>query len=81
MLSAVTYKTSQDTAMMREKIAIKVCGVPGLAGTNPINTSRADNVVLHLARLIGRQIAREQFEERNAKDHRSRANRREQPIP
>jgi hypothetical protein len=67
----VTYETSQDTAIMRDKIAINVCGAPGSAGTNPINTSRADNVVLHLARLIGRQIAREQSEERNAKDRRS----------
>jgi len=66
---------------MREKIAIKVCGAPGSAGTKPINTSRADNVVLHLARLIGRQIAREQFEEQNAKDRRSRTKRRQEPIP
>ena len=68
-------------ALMREKIAIRVRDAPVSAGTDPIDRSRAESVALHLAHLIGRQIAREQFEERNVKDRCPRTKRRDEPIP
>jgi hypothetical protein len=68
-------------AIKRDKIAIEIMSdAPAAPGTAQINTCCAENGVLHLARLIGRQIAREQFEGRQAKDRRSGTDRGNEPI-
>ena len=70
-----------DMAMKREKIRIEMHGPAVAADTTPNSTGRAESGVLHIARLIGRQIAREQFGERNAKDRRSSGKRRDETVP
>jgi hypothetical protein len=52
-------------AARRDKIGIGVMRPCGTAAA----TDRAEEAVLRLARLIGRQMAREQFERTRAQEH------------
>lgn len=62
-------------ALKRNRISIKVFG-PSTAPETPRNgADRADAAVLALARLIGRQIAREQFERKLALERRAQKTR------
>lgn len=54
----------------RDRMRIEVYSPAGEPETAPECTARTDDAVLCLARLIGRQIAREQFERRQAKERR-----------
>jgi len=58
------------------KIQIRVFGVAGEPLSAPASNSRIDESVLRLARLIGRQMAREQFE-RQQESHGSGRKKRE----
>lgn len=49
-------------AAKKEKILIEVCGPPGEPGTLPVEGSQADECIRRLARIIGRRMARDQFE-------------------
>jgi hypothetical protein len=49
------------------KIQIRVFGVAGEPLSAPASNSRIDESVLRLARLIGRQMAREQFEQQQSR--------------
>ena len=56
-------------APKRDRISIEVFGPSAEPETARRNAARADEAILALARLIGRQIAREQFERRTQKKH------------
>ncbi len=53
-----------------EKVRIELFAPAAKQAAGPTVSTRFDEAVLRLARLIGRQIAREEFERR----HRKRAN-------
>jgi hypothetical protein len=57
-------------AARNEKIRIEVYGPAGKLPQAPTFSPRFDEAVFRLARLIGRQIAREQLERRQAKERR-----------
>ncbi|OIQ93615.1 hypothetical protein GALL_244630 [mine drainage metagenome] len=61
------------------KIQIKVFGVAGEPLSAPASNSRVDVSVLRLARLIGRQMAREQFE-RQQESHGSSGRKKREPT-
>ncbi len=65
----------ETMALKRDRISIEVVG-PSTA-SEPVRNgvSRADEAVLILARLIGRQIAREQFERRMALERKAQRKR------
>ena len=62
-------------ALKRDRISIEVFGpsVEPEAARN--GTSRADEAVMILARLLGRQIAREQFERKLALERKAQKKR------
>ena len=60
-------------ALNRHKLCIKVSG-PTVAST-ATDADSADEAVLALARLIGRQIAREQFEQMKARTGKQKGSR------
>lgn len=57
-------------AVKRNRINIEVTPLTGLE-TNRNDPARKDAAVMSLARLIGRQIAREQFERRLAAERKA----------
>lgn len=64
-------------ALQRDRISIEV--IPPSTGpeTGRNNPARADAAIRSLARLIGRQIAREQFERKLAAERKARKTRPE----
>jgi hypothetical protein len=54
-------------AARQEKIRIEVFGPTRESAPAPDGRTRADEAVLRLARLIGRQMARDDFERRHGK--------------
>ena len=58
-------------ALTRDRISIEVFGPSAAPEPTRNGVSRADEAVLILARLIGRQIAREQFERKMALERRA----------
>lgn len=62
-------------AFKRDRISIEVCGPSASPETAGQDAARADDAILALARLIGRQIAREQFERQLAQERKARKNR------
>ncbi|MBZ9791674.1 hypothetical protein K9B32_16330 [Rhizobium sp. 3T7] len=53
-------------AVKRDRIGIEVIPASAQTGADQTDPSRANAAILSLARLIGRQIAREQFERKIA---------------
>jgi hypothetical protein len=62
-------------ALKRDRISIEVFGPSASPETARNDASRADEAILILARLIGRQIAREQFNRKIALERRARKKR------
>ena len=62
-------------ALKRDRISIEVFGPSAEPEPTRNGASRADEAVMILARLIGRQIAREQFERRIALERRAQKKR------
>ncbi len=62
-------------ALKRDRISIEVVGPSATPEPARNGVSRADEAVLILARLIGRQIAHEQFERKLAAEHRAQKKR------
>ena len=58
-------------ALKHNKISIEVFGPPTSPETARDDPSHADEAILILARLIGRQIGREQFQKKMALERRS----------
>lgn len=58
-------------ALKRDRISIEVIAPSTEPGTARSDPARADAAIRSLARLIGRQIAREQFERRIALERRA----------
>lgn len=56
-------------ASRQEKIRIELFAPASKTLSEPGSCARADEAVLRLARLIGRQMAREQFERIRSKEH------------
>jgi hypothetical protein len=54
-------------AVRDEKIPIELLAPVAKQAADPTTSTRFDEAVLRLARLIGRQIAREEFERRHGK--------------
>lgn len=67
----------ETMALKRDRISIEVFGPSATPGSARNGAGRADEAVLLLARLIGRQIAREQFERRLAAERKVRKTRPE----
>ena len=63
--------TLETMALKRDRISIEVIG-PETGRSDP---ARADAAIRSLARLIGRQIAREQFERKMALERRAQRKR------
>lgn len=67
--------TLEKMALKRDRISIEVFGPstsPEAAGRD---AARADDAILALARLVGRQMAREQFERQLAQERKARKKR------
>lgn len=62
-------------ALKRDSISIEVVGSSAAPEPTRNGGSRADDAVLILARLIGRQIAREQFERKIALERKAQKKR------
>lgn len=62
-------------ALKRDRISIEVFGPSAAPEPTRNGGSRADEAVLILARLIGRQIAREQFERKIALERKAQKKR------
>jgi hypothetical protein len=62
-------------ALKRDRISIEVYGPVATPATARNGAGRADEAVLTLARLIGRQIARERFERKMARERRAQGKR------
>lgn len=62
-------------ALKRDRISIEVFGPSISPETARNGVGRADEAILILARLIGRQIAREQFERKIGLERRARKKR------
>ncbi|MDK8875275.1 MULTISPECIES: hypothetical protein [unclassified Paracoccus (in: a-proteobacteria)] len=62
-------------ALKRDKISIEVFGPSAASESTRDGASRADEAVLILARLIGRQIAREQSEREMTLERRAQKKR------
>lgn len=62
-------------ALKRDRISIEVFGPSAASEPARSGASRADEAVMILARLIGRQIAREQFERKMALERRAQKKR------
>jgi hypothetical protein len=67
-------------ALNRDKLSIVVFG-PSATPEAPCDVSRADEVVLVLARLIGCQIAREHFERRITRERKGRKPKKDGGLP
>lgn len=63
-------------ALKRDRISIEVFGSSAEPETARCDAARADDAIVALARLIGRQIAREQFERRTALERKAQKKRR-----
>jgi hypothetical protein len=61
--------------LKRDNISIEVFGPSTAPEAGRNGASRADEAVLILARLLGRQIAREQFERRMALERKAQKKR------
>ncbi len=59
-------------ASRQEKIQIELFAPASKTLPEPDSCARADEAVLRLARLIGRQMAREQFERTRSKERRGK---------
>jgi NAD(P)-dependent dehydrogenase (short-subunit alcohol dehydrogenase family) len=71
--SAATYWVRTSIMAQKDKnIQIEATGTVDKSTLSPTLSSRADKAVQTLARLIGRQIAREQFEREEAAIHKCR---------
>nr|WP_278500673.1 hypothetical protein [Brucella intermedia] len=62
-------------AFKRDKLSIEVFGPSAAPEAGRNGASRADEAVLILARLLGRQIAREQFERKLALERKAQKKR------
>ncbi|PRD40512.1 hypothetical protein C5748_26610 [Phyllobacterium phragmitis] len=62
-------------ALKQNKISIEVFGSSASPETAQNRGNRADEAILILARLIGRQIAREEFERKMALERKARKQR------
>ena len=60
----------KSMAARQQKITIEVCGSASDSNANEGSLHVTNDAVLHLARLIGRQIANEQFERQFTKERR-----------
>lgn len=65
--------TSETMTLKRQKISIAVYPPPDIGRTRSSDLTIADAAVVRLARLIGRQIAREQFEQNFSKQRKMKA--------
>lgn len=65
----------ETMALKRDRISIEVFGPSAAPEPTRDGTSRADEAVMILARLLGRQIAREQFVRRLALERRAQKKR------
>lgn len=65
----------ETMALKRDRISIEVFGPSAAPEPARNGASRADEAVMILARLIGRQIAREQFERKIALERRAQKKR------
>lgn len=63
-------------ALKRDRISIEVFGSSASPETAPNGVGRADKAILILAQLIGRQIAREQFERKTTLERKARKKQR-----
>lgn len=68
-------------ALKHDRIRIEAFGPPASPETERSDASRADEAVLILARLIGRQIAREHFERSIARERKGRRSRKDRRPP
>ncbi|RCS22107.1 hypothetical protein DUT91_20385 [Phyllobacterium salinisoli] len=59
-------------ALKQDKISIEVFGSSASPETAQNDGDRADEAILILARLIGRQIAREEFKRKTALERKAR---------
>lgn len=66
----------ETMALKRDRISIEVFGPSASPEATRNGAHRIDEAVLILARLIGRQIAREQFERKIALERRTQKKRR-----
>lgn len=64
-------RDSETMTPKRDRINIKVYGPSAEPEAARRDAARADDPILALARLIGRQMAREQFERQLARERRS----------
>ncbi|OJV03288.1 MAG: hypothetical protein BGO16_10185 [Nitrobacter sp. 62-23] len=68
-------------ALKHHRIRIEVFAPPASPETARSDASRADEAVLILARLIGRQIAREHFERSIARERKGRRSGKDHRLP
>jgi hypothetical protein len=68
-------------ALKRDRIRIEVFEPPASPETARSDASRADEAVLILARLIGRQIARQHFERSIARERKGQRSRKDSRLP
>jgi hypothetical protein len=68
-------------ALNRDKLSIEVFGPSAKPEAAPCDVSRADEVVLVLAHLIGCQIAREHFERRITRERKGRKPKNDGGLP
>jgi hypothetical protein len=67
--------TLETMALKRDRISIEVFGPSAAPETARNDPARADAAIRSLARLIGRQIAREQFERKMALERKAQKKR------
>lgn len=80
-LSLSSTGFSETMALKHDRIRIEVFGPPTLPETARSDASRANEAVLILARLIGRQIAREHFERSIARERKGRRSGKDRGLP
>jgi len=68
-------------ALKHDRIRIEVFEFPASAGTARRDASRVNEAVLILARLIGRQIAREHFERSIARERKGQRSGKDSGLP
>lgn len=68
-------------ALKRDRISIEVFGPSAEPETGRSDPARADPAIRSLARLIGRQIAREQFERKVALERKAQKQRPAKSFP
>jgi len=80
-LCSFGHGNSETMALKRDRIRIEVFEPPASPETARSDASRADEAILILARLIGRQIAREHFERSMARERKGQRSRTDSRLP